>query len=47
MESCDRVLRHLKLMMTEQLALEIVRTWLETSFDGGRHARRMEMIDQD
>ena len=34
-------------MMTEQLALEIVRTWLETSFEGGRHVRRIELIDQE
>jgi len=34
-------------MMTEQLALEIVRTWLETPFEGGRHLRRIELIDQD
>ncbi len=26
------------------LALEIVRTWLETEFDGGRHLRRVEKI---
>jgi len=34
-------------MMSEQLALEIVRTWLETPFEGGRHVRRIELIDQD
>jgi len=34
-------------MMTEQLALEIVRTWLETPFEGGRHVRRIELIDHD
>ena len=28
-------------------ALDIVRTWLETSFEGGRHARRIALIDQD
>ena len=27
-------------------ALAIVRTWLATSFEGGRHARRIAMIDQ-
>ena len=27
------------------LALEIVRVWLSTPFDGGRHARRLAMID--
>jgi len=26
-------------------ALDIVRTWLETPFEGGRHRRRIEMID--
>jgi ribose 5-phosphate isomerase B len=34
-------------MMTEAVALEIVRTWLETPFEGGRHLRRIELIDQD
>jgi len=34
-------------MMTEPLALEIVLVWLETSFEGGRHVRRIELIDQD
>jgi ribose 5-phosphate isomerase B len=27
-------------------ALDIVRTWLETPFEGGRHARRIALIDQ-
>ncbi|MCE5279333.1 MAG: ribose 5-phosphate isomerase B [Planctomycetaceae bacterium] len=27
------------------LALQIVRVWLETPFDGGRHARRIAMMD--
>ena len=26
------------------LAMEIVRTWLATSFEGGRHARRLEQV---
>lgn len=34
-------------MMTEPLALEIVLVWLEASFEGGRHVRRIELIDQD
>lgn len=28
-------------------ALDIVRSWLETPFEGGRHARRIQQIDQD
>jgi ribose 5-phosphate isomerase B len=32
-------------MVSEETALEIVRTWLETSFEGGRHARRIAEID--
>ena len=28
------------------LALEIVRLWLETPFDGGRHQRRLDKIDR-
>jgi ribose 5-phosphate isomerase B len=27
------------------LALEILKTWLETPFEGGRHQRRLEMFD--
>jgi ribose 5-phosphate isomerase B len=33
-------------MMDEQTALAIVQTWLETPFEGGRHARRIALIDQ-
>ncbi len=32
-------------MMTPETALAIVDTWLETPFEGGRHARRIGMID--
>ena len=32
-------------MMTEATALEIVATWLSTPFEGGRHARRIALID--
>jgi len=32
-------------MIPEDLALSIVRIWLETSFDGGRHERRVEMLN--
>lgn len=28
-----------------ELALEIVQTWLDTPFEGGRHARRIAQID--
>jgi len=34
-------------MITEEVALEIVRTWIETPFEGGRHLRRIELIDQE
>ena len=34
-------------MITEELALEIVRIWLETPFEGGRHLRRIQLIDQE
>jgi len=33
-------------MITEEVALEIVRTWLETPFEGGRHLRRIQLIDE-
>jgi ribose 5-phosphate isomerase B len=32
-------------MMTLDTALEIVRIWLETPFEGGRHVRRIQLID--
>jgi ribose 5-phosphate isomerase B len=32
-------------MISLETAFEIVRVWLETPFEGGRHQRRIEMID--
>jgi ribose 5-phosphate isomerase B len=32
-------------MMSLELALEIVKTWLDTPFEGGRHERRIREID--
>ena len=32
-------------MMTLEIALEIVRVWLTTPFEGGRHQRRIDLID--
>jgi len=32
-------------MMPLETALKIVRIWLDTPFEGGRHQRRIEMID--
>lgn len=32
-------------MVDADTALAIVRTWLETPFEGGRHVRRIELID--
>jgi ribose 5-phosphate isomerase RpiB len=32
-------------MVSLQTALEIVRIWLETPFEGGRHQRRIDLID--
>jgi len=34
-------------MMSQEQALEIVRVWLDTPFEGGRHARRIQMIDEE
>jgi ribose 5-phosphate isomerase B len=31
--------------ISEELALEIVETWLNAKFEGGRHERRIEMIE--
>jgi ribose 5-phosphate isomerase B len=33
-------------MMPLELALSIVQIWLETPFEGGRHVRRIQMIDE-
>ncbi len=33
-------------MMPLQVALEIVRIWLQEPFEGGRHLERIELIDQ-
>ncbi len=32
-------------MMPEELALQIVRIWLTTDFEGGRHSARIAMLD--
>jgi ribose 5-phosphate isomerase B len=32
-------------MMDEATALDIVRVWLDTPFDGGRHAQRIKLLD--
>ena len=32
-------------MISEDEALEIVRVWLETGFEGGRHLRRIQLLD--
>ena len=32
-------------LIPEDLALEIVRIWLTTDFEGGRHVRRIEMLN--
>ncbi len=33
-------------LITPETALEIVDTWLDTPFDGGRHSRRLEQIER-
>jgi ribose 5-phosphate isomerase B len=32
-------------MIPEELALQIVRVWLETAFEGGRHAQRVSELN--
>jgi ribose 5-phosphate isomerase B len=32
-------------MMPEETAIEIIKTWLDTPFEGGRHQHRIELID--
>ena len=34
-------------VIPEDVVLEIVRVWLETPFEGGRHVRRIELLDAD
>jgi ribose 5-phosphate isomerase B len=34
-------------MMSEEQALEIVKVWLETEFEGGRHVRRIQELDAE
>jgi ribose 5-phosphate isomerase B len=34
-------------LLAEETALEIVRVWLDTPFEGGRHVRRIQMLDLD
>ena len=34
-------------MISEVEALEIVRVWLNTEFEGGRHMRRIQMLDEE
>ena len=33
-------------MMTLETALDLVRIWLETPFEGGRHVRRIRLLDR-
>lgn len=33
-------------MVSEEMLMTILDTWLDTPFDGGRHARRIAMIDE-
>ncbi len=33
--------------VSEQEGVEILKTWLDTGFAGGRHSRRVEKIDQE
>jgi ribose 5-phosphate isomerase B len=32
-------------LLTEETALELVRVWLDTPFEGGRHLRRIQLLD--
>jgi ribose 5-phosphate isomerase B len=32
-------------MMPLETALSLVRIWLDTPFEGGRHVRRIQMLD--
>ena len=34
-------------LIPDELAEQIVRAWLDTPFDGGRHERRIRMLDEE
>jgi ribose 5-phosphate isomerase B len=34
-------------MISEELALQIVRIWLTTDFEGGRHANRIAQLEPE
>ena len=34
-------------LLAEDVALEIVRVWLDTPFEGGRHLQRIQLLDVD
>lgn len=34
-------------MISSEEALEIVRVWLDTQFEGGRHIRRIQLLDEE
>jgi ribose 5-phosphate isomerase B len=34
-------------MISGEEALEIMRVWLETAFEGGRHVRRIQLLDME
>ena len=34
-------------MLSEDEAMDIVRAWLETDFEGGRHLRRIQLLDSE
>ena len=40
-----QTLRKERNMTQQELAVEIVKTYLSTDFEGGRHQRRVEKID--
>jgi ribose 5-phosphate isomerase B len=33
--------------VSDDMALDILKTWLDTPFEGGRHARRIQKIEKD
>jgi len=33
-------------LLEESKAIEIFKTWVETSFEGGRHQKRIELMDE-
>ena len=44
-EAINRISAEISPGITEEQGVEILKAWLETPFEGGRHARRVDKIE--